>query len=91
MHLWLPLTRLLIPSPISCSLLISVKYVAQIITIYRSKDLFGLPKDGTRHMEAEDLLAFSSTIDIDNPIQYHPKQGQSVTLDLGPQGTPGHL
>lgn len=42
-------------------------------------------------MEAQDLLAFSNTIDIDNPIQYHPKLGQSVTLDLGPQGTPGHL
>ena len=42
-------------------------------------------------MEGQDLLAFSNTVDIDNTVQYHPKLGQSVTLDLRPQGTPGHL
>lgn len=39
----------------------------------------GLPKDGTRRMEGQDLLAFSNTVDIDNTIQYHPKLGQSMT------------
>ena len=86
-HLWLPLAHVLIPSPISCSLLLSTKYIAQIITVYGSKDWFGLPKEGTRHMEGQDLLAFST----DNLVQYHPELGQSVTLDLGPRGTPGHL
>lgn len=35
-HLCLPLTLVLIPSSISCSLLVSEKYVAQIITVYGS-------------------------------------------------------
>lgn len=79
-HLWLPLTPVLIPCPISCSLLVSEKYVAQIVTIYGSKDWVGLPKDGTRHMKGQDSLAFPNTVDIDNTIQYHPKLGQSMTL-----------
>lgn len=67
-HVWLPLTPVFIPSSISCSLLISEKYIAQIITVYGSKDWFGLPKGGTRHMEGQDLLAFPNAVDIDNTV-----------------------
>lgn len=79
-HLWLPLTPVLIPCPISCNLLVSEKYRCTNHNNLWIKDWVGLPKDGTRRMEGQDLLAFSNTVDIDNTIQYHPKLGQSMTL-----------